>query len=436
MKKFLLYSIYTLVFVYAASAQNDCELMLESANIYIANKEYTKASCMLGLVIRDCGENYGGASLLLNECNRLIKDAQKTEQEPLSQHLVESKVQQPITVSKPQAEARGKAYLSIKKASFYIADNKHEIIKELDNSVYASDICFIQPKIIYEGYVENHVSLYYKIIRPNGELIQTSNSPRGYTGEEKLGIKTGSNTYMLSKQIGNKDGRYYDGGKYCFEVYYRGEKIYSTYFELRIKENALSKGDWKKLLDQCCRKSTQSFSDGKYKGETVYSQNGDERNGLGIYRWDNGQYYIGEFSSNKRDGKGISIPSTDKVVPNCQDCKFYVGSFYYNKKSGTGRCYDRLGNLIYEGSFDRDKPKDTYPSKVNNSNYKFECIEYSNGDCYVGETYYGKRNGVGLYMWSNGDLWYGEWSGDTRSSNGIYMHYDGTINNGKLGIIK
>ena len=64
------------------------------------------------------------------------------------------------------------------------------------------------------------------------------------------------------------------------------------------------------------------------------------------------------------------------------------------------------------------------------NNYKFECIEYPGGDCYIGETINGKRDGRGAYIWSDGSMWYGSWLDDKKDGYGIYMSYQGEISIG------
>ena len=57
--------------------------------------------------------------------------------------------------------------------------------------------------------------------------------------------------------------------------------------------------------------------------------------------------------------------------------------------------------------------------------YKFECIEYTNGNYYIGETKDGKRHGRGVYLWKEGGAWYGYWQEGSRSGRGIYYKPSG-----------
>ena len=58
--------------------------------------------------------------------------------------------------------------------------------------------------------------------------------------------------------------------------------------------------------------------------------------------------------------------------------------------------------------------------------YKFECIEYDNGNKYVGETKDGKRHGYGIFLWTDGSSWYGRWEDGSRAGRGIYFPYSGS----------
>ena len=60
----------------------------------------------------------------------------------------------------------------------------------------------------------------------------------------------------------------------------------------------------------------------------------------------------------------ITISSTNNgSVVNCANCKQYKGSWYNDLKNGPGKCYDRKGKLIYEGTFVNDEPTGDYPNR-------------------------------------------------------------------------
>lgn len=83
---------------------------------------------------------------------------------------------------------------------------------------------------------------------------------------------------------------------------------------------------------------------GVYKGEWRNNQ----RHGLGVYTWADGEQYEGEFKEDKREGKGsYTWPSGER----------YEGNWKNNQRYGQGTLYDLDGNISYEGLWEDDKPK-------------------------------------------------------------------------------
>ena len=181
--------------------------------------------------------------------------------------------------------------------------------------------------------------------------------------------------------------------------------------------NTLSRGEWRTMMKQAFDNPEWTYNNGKYRGQL---NNG--RNGFGAYFWnDDEDYYWGSYYDGNRSGMGIYIIGHDgRYLNNCQDCIYFVGNYEKNIKSGKGTCYDKFGNLIYYGDFKDDKPVSTYPVEGQYKSYKFECIEYTSGNRYIGETKDGKRHGYGIFLWKEGGAWYGYWQDGSRSGRGIY----------------
>ena len=185
--------------------------------------------------------------------------------------------------------------------------------------------------------------------------------------------------------------------------------------------NALVRGGWREKMRKAFDNPSYFYNNGRYKGGL---NNG--RNGLGAYWWtEDDDFFWGDYAGGDRNGNGIYyIGGTNRHISNCNNCIYYVGPWKDNKKNGKGTCYDKDGKLIYYGDFKDDAPTGTYPSTTSYSSYKFECVEYSDGDVYIGETKDGKRHGYGVYIWSDGGAWYGPWEDGERMGKGIYMSYD------------
>ena len=198
-------------------------------------------------------------------------------------------------------------------------------------------------------------------------------------------------------------------------------------------DNALARGDWRKALNKSLDYIHDSDNYGVYKGEIewygVYDdeQNQKFRSGTGIYRWKDGTIYIGGWSGNI-EGIGICIVPQGYNLSTCPGAAYYVGEWYI-RKSGLGLCYDSNGNLIYAGDFENDYPTEKYPMS-GNTHDKFDCIEYSGGNYFVGMTKDGKPDGIGIFIWQSGTLWFGEWENGARNGFGALISYEGKVTTG------
>jgi len=186
----------------------------------------------------------------------------------------------------------------------------------------------------------------------------------------------------------------------------------------------LEKGYWKQAIEKVIHFKATSSSGGLFKGSL---------NGLGVYYFSStNESYWGELSKRLSNGRGIHILERGgSAFASCPDCQYYAGNWSEDKKSGKGNCYDKTGKLIYSDLFVNDKPDKPFPQPYNGSQ-SFECIEYENGDIYLGETYNGLRHGLGIFVWANGDTWYGEWKDDKLlNESAIEYQYGGGIKTGK-----
>lgn len=189
---------------------------------------------------------------------------------------------------------------------------------------------------------------------------------------------------------------------------------------------SMSKNKWRNVLHRVFDHVTKVYDYRSYQGQLA----GNEKNGFGIIR-ENNHVYVGEWLQDKRRGMGIYICNGDLLVPNCKKSTFFVGNFSNDQKNGMGYCYDKSGKLIYTGEFSDDAPIEKYPSKDNNKNKTFGCIEYINDAAYVGEVLIKDKremkHGLGIHIWSNGDAWYGTWVEDKRLGKGVLLKFDGTV---------
>ena len=222
-------------------------------------------------------------------------------------------------------------------------------------------------------------------------------------------------------------------------IYERSEKLIfvadNEYKTILIKQkgiSALEKGDWKQAVNRLIFSGSSTSENVIYKGER--SEKGI-RNGLGAYFFiaDNESYW-GNFINGESNGKGIYIigKEGDFYFSGCPGCKFYVGNWSADMKNGLGKCYDKKGDLLYFGYYYNEKPIESFPQSYDDT-YRFESIEFDNGDIYLGETFKGVKHGLGIFLGVKGDAWYGDWKDGKREGVGIEFKKDGTIKSGRWG---
>ena len=138
-----------------------------------------------------------------------------------------------------------------------------------------------------------------------------------------------------------------------------------------------------------------SFGQGECKG--------DCENGNGIYTWDDGTQYNGEWLDRQQHGNGIY--SSEKYT--------YDGEWFEGKWHGFG-VYTSTNGHKYEGNW--------LNGKRNGSG-----IYSSEEHTYDGEWVDGKQHGQGIYFWKNGDKYDGEWDDGRRHGEGTQSYHDHRI---------
>ena len=155
---------------------------------------------------------------------------------------------------------------------------------------------------------------------------------------------------------------------------------------------------------------TLQFSDGG--GHYIGYSRHNSFFGWGSYRTDNGNRWIGQWNKGKCIF-GILIKGT---IGRVGSDTHYVE---YDLTSGA------INHIVKDGE------RINYStSQAEASPYRFVRINYEGGDYYIGETYNGRRHGLGIYHWSNGNHWYGTFNNDYRQGYGALFCTDGTIDHG------
>ena len=164
---------------------------------------------------------------------------------------------------------------------------------------------------------------------------------------------------------------------------------------------------------------------------------GDCINGEGVYNFDKGIVYKGQFKDGKPEGKGVMTwPQGSK----------YEGDFKNGMRDGVG-VYTRQNGERYEGQFKNDKchgkGKLTYESGetydgVWDSNFKHGKAEYTtpDGHHFTGTYQRGRRTGEGVYVWPDGTSYKGLFDDDKPNGKGVMRwkggsSYEGEFKDGK-----
>jgi hypothetical protein len=159
----------------------------------------------------------------------------------------------------------------------------------------------------------------------------------------------------------------------------------------------------------------------KYIGEL--NKKGDKING-GTYCWQNGDFYMGEYKADKRNGKGIytwangdvldGVWKDDEIVSGTLIIP-YDGVLYHSDEAHTHSSDVFKGNLQFQGTF---------------RNHKFNGhgdAGWPNGDRYSGDWVDDKMNGQGTYTWITGLKYKGEWKDNKMNGKGALLSVSGMV---------
>ncbi len=131
---------------------------------------------------------------------------------------------------------------------------------------------------------------------------------------------------------------------------------------------------------------------------------GDCENGQGVYLFNSGAYYAGDWRDGKRHGYGIWIVS---------DGSEYTGDWKNNRMDGTGTKIYTDGSM-YNGTW------------KNSDKHGYGIMNYLNGARYIGEWKKNKMNGYGIKTYADGSMYIGEWKRGNRYRLGILLCADGS----------
>ena len=158
---------------------------------------------------------------------------------------------------------------------------------------------------------------------------------------------------------------------------------------------------------------------------------GDCQNGRGVYQFDNGNKYTGDFHKGLMNGKGTVYFANGNR---------YTGDWVTGIREGIGIYYFSNGN-VYTGAFKKMKfhGQGTMTFASGNKfvgNYEFDqpngmgTFYFANGDRYEGNFKNSKYQGVGTMFYKNGEKYVGEWENNQRHGRGKNYRADGIFVDG------
>lgn len=179
--------------------------------------------------LEDASESWANAAR--SQYKKLKNEAKAIEYYQLALKLKET----PDIRAEYSDIARKYGYMKIKNMEFRNEGEGSEIIDDYGSVLMASKIKYLAACIVYDGLSDDGetIKIYTKIYEPDGSLSRGPSSPKGYSFVSEITVQPWDNWKVNLKGWGNKDGGTYSPGKYRYELWYEGRKLYSKTFTLQ-----------------------------------------------------------------------------------------------------------------------------------------------------------------------------------------------------------
>lgn len=168
------------------------------------------------------------------EEQRAREEAERKAKEEAERKEAERKRQEAEEARrKVEANFVKSAFMDIKKMEF-ANDGEENLISGYGEELIDDDMRYLKARIIYDGLLDwdKEITIYKKIIKPDGSIDRGSNSPEGFTFKQSVTVKTGKNNKLSLDGWGCKDVSTYEAGTYRYELWYEGHPIYKASFEV------------------------------------------------------------------------------------------------------------------------------------------------------------------------------------------------------------
>ena len=158
---------------------------------------------------------------------------------------------------------------------------------------------------------------------------------------------------------------------------------------------------------------------------------GDCQNGRGVYQFENGNKYSGDFRKGLMNGRGAVVFANGNR---------YTGDWESGVREGRGIYYFANGNT-YTGAFHKSRfhgqgtmtfvSGNKYTGNWENDQHNGAGIYiFKGGDRYEGYFKNGKYEGAGIMYKKDGEKYVGEWSNNLQNGKGKLYRTDGTVIDG------
>jgi hypothetical protein len=164
---------------------------------------------------------------------------------------------------------------------------------------------------------------------------------------------------------------------------------------------------------------------------TAQCLEGDCQNGRGLYQFENGNKYSGDFKRSTMHGKGTIVFANGNK---------YNGDWRDGSREGVGVYYFLTGN-VYTGNFKKNKFEGKGSMSFSSGNKYLGMWEndqahgagvytFASGDRYEGTFENGKFSGFGRMFYKNGEKYVGDWRNNLRHGSGKIIRADGQTTEG------
>lgn len=114
-----------------------------------------------------------------------------------------------------------------------------DVEDDFGSYIYAPDMKYATPKLIYNcSRACSDITIYTKIYRPDGSMMESSSSPDGYTTLDDADFEVGTAKSLVFPGWGTASGGTYDPGTYRWELWYKGKRLISREFTLHARSTS------------------------------------------------------------------------------------------------------------------------------------------------------------------------------------------------------